>query len=87
MRHLGVDLHSNNIVVCYRNEESDQSFGKFSLSEIERFRAGLLKTDVVAVEATANSRWFVNQIKTSVEKVERSQSAPIRGHCEKREKD
>ena len=70
MRHLGVDLHSNNIVVCYRNEESDQSFGKFSLSEIERFRAGLLKTDVVAVEATANSRWFVNQIKTSVEKVE-----------------
>lgn len=70
MRHLGVDLHSNNLVVCYRTEKGEQSFAKFSLSEIERFQNQLLKTDVVAVEATANSRWFVNQIRGVVAQVE-----------------
>ena len=70
MRYLGVDLHSSNLVVCYRGEEGEQSFAKFSLSEINRFRAQLLKTDVVAVEATTNSRWFVNQIRSLVEQVE-----------------
>jgi transposase len=70
MRHLGVDLHSNNLVVCYRSAEGEQSFAKYSLSEINRFRDQLLKTDVVAVEATTNSRWFVNQIKPVVEQVE-----------------
>src|SRR5215213_1569557 len=70
MRHLGVDLHSNNLVVCYLSEQGDQSFAKFQLSEIERFRNQLSKTDVVAVEATANSRWFIKQIATYVERVE-----------------
>jgi len=70
MRHLGVDLHSNNIVVCYRGETGEQSFAKFSLSQIGQFREQLLNTDVVAVEATANSRWFVNQIKSEVKQVE-----------------
>jgi transposase len=69
MRHLGVDLHSNNLVVCYLSEQGDQSFAKFQLSEIERFRNQLSKTDVVAVEATANSRWFIKQIATYVERV------------------
>lgn len=70
MRHLGVDLHSNNLVVCYRGETGEPSFAKFSLSQMGRFREGLLSTDVVAVEATANSRWFVNQIKSEVRQVE-----------------
>ncbi len=70
MRHLGVDLHSNNIVVCYLNEDGEQSFGKFALSAIDRFRKQLSSTDIVAVEATGNSRWFVNQIKTEVAEVE-----------------
>lgn len=70
MRHLGVDLHSNNLVVCYLTETGEQSFAKFSLSEVERFRKQLLKTDVVAVEATANSRWFIKQIESQVQKVE-----------------
>ena len=70
MRHIGVDLHSNNVVVCYRGETGEQSFAKFALSRIGEFRQQLLKTDVVAVEATANSRWFVNQITSAVAKVE-----------------
>lgn len=70
MRQLGVDLHSNNLVVCYLSETGEQSFAKFRLSEIGRFRAQLLKTDVVAVEATTNSRWFVKQIKPQVAEVE-----------------
>jgi transposase len=70
MRHLGVDLHSNNLVVCYLSEDGKQSFGKFALSEIDRFRRELSITDIVAVEATGNSRWFVNQIKAEVAEVE-----------------
>ena len=53
MRHLGVDLHSNNLVVCYRGERGEQSFARFALSRIGEFREQLLKTDVVVVEATA----------------------------------
>jgi transposase len=70
MRHLGVDLHSNNIVVCYLSEDGKQSYAKFALSEIKQFRKQLSGTDVVAVEATGNSRWFVNQIKAEVAEVE-----------------
>ncbi len=70
MRHVGVDLHSNNLVVCYMSEQGEQSYAKFALSEIERFRKELLQTDVVAVEATANSRWFIKQITSWVERVE-----------------
>lgn len=70
MRDLGVDLHSNNIVVCYLDEDGKQSFAKFQLSEIERFRRDLSKTDVVAVEATANSRWFIKQMASRVNRVE-----------------
>lgn len=70
MRHLGVDLHSNNLVVCYLAATGEQSFAKFALSEIGRFREQLLETDVVAVEATANSRWFIKQIKPAVAQVE-----------------
>lgn len=57
-------------MVCYQDETGEQSFAKFSLSEIGRFRNQLLKTDVVAVEATANSRWFVKQIESVVKQVE-----------------
>lgn len=70
MRHIGVDLHSNNVVVCYRGASGGQNFAKFALSRIGEFREELLKTDVIAVEATANSRWFVNQIKSAVARVE-----------------
>ena len=70
MRHLGVDLHSNNLVVCYLSERGKQSFGKFALSEVERFQKELSKTDVVAVEATANSRWFIKQIASKVARIE-----------------
>ena len=70
MRHLGIDLHSNNLVVCYLSETGEQSFGKFALSEIERFREQLLPSDTVAVEATANSRWFIKQIRSAVKAVE-----------------
>ena len=54
MRHLGVDLHSNNLVVCYLSEQGEQSFAKYQLSEIARFQRDLSRMDVVAVEATAN---------------------------------
>jgi len=70
MRHLGVDLHSNNLLVCYRSEKGEQRFAKFALSQIDQFREQLLPTDVVAVEATATSRWFIKGIASLVSAVE-----------------
>jgi transposase len=69
MRHLGIDLHSNNFVVCYRSESGQQSLAKYRLSQIEQFRASLEKADQVAVEACATSRWFVNRIKHEVQRI------------------
>lgn len=69
MRNLGVDLHSNNFVVCYRTADGEQSLAKYRLSQIEQFQASLHKDDRLAVEASATSRWFTNQIKDLVDSV------------------
>lgn len=69
MRYVGVDLHSNNFTVCYRSAEGEQSCERFALSQIKRFRAELRTSDTVAVEATATTRWFVNQISSAAGRV------------------
>ena len=32
MRYLGVDLHSNNFMVCVRSENEEQTFKKYELA-------------------------------------------------------
>lgn len=69
MRHIGVDLHTTQITVCYLKEGAKQEEKRYRLEELSGFLSGLKKTDEVAVEATGNSRWFVNQVKELVAKV------------------
>jgi transposase len=47
--------------VCYLSE-SGSSYRRYELFELDRFKASLLKTDCVAVEATGNTRYFVGAI-------------------------
>jgi transposase len=68
MRSIGVDLHKRSLTVCILAEETKQ-FEEYSTSDLEEFKKGLRKTDRIAVEATGNSRWFVNEIQELVEAV------------------
>lgn len=69
MRNIGVDLHTTQITVCYLKEGEKHQEKTYRLEELSGFLAGLRKTDAVAVEATGNTRWFVNQVKELVAKV------------------
>lgn len=68
MRNIGVDLHKNNFQVCYL-EAGNRQFSQYSIQCIEQFRKSLKKDDRLAVETTGNTRYFVNQIKGSVDRI------------------
>lgn len=68
MRSIGVDLHKKMFMVCYFAGET-KSFQKYDIEEITRFKSELQKTDRVAVEATGNARYFVNEIREYVSEV------------------
>ncbi len=69
MRFIGVDLHSNQITVCYLTKQGKEKLATFALSKLAEFQKGLRRTDRLAVEATGNTRWFVAQVKGLVEQV------------------
>lgn len=54
MRNIGIDLHTNQMTVCYL-EDGEYSFEEISLSNIEQFKTKLLVNDRLAIEATGNS--------------------------------
>lgn len=62
MRHIGVDLHTNNFTACLLNEQGQSSFKRYRLNELESFKASLQPTDHLAVEATSTTRFFYGQV-------------------------
>src|SRR5215210_5281652 len=66
MRYLGVDLHSNNFMVCFLSENGEQTFKRYKLSELVEFKQNLDGEDRIAVEATGNTRFFYNQVASLV---------------------
>jgi transposase len=69
MRFIGVDLHSNQLTVCYLTTSGQQTHRTFSLKEMASFQKTLRRSDRLAVEATGNTRWFVGQVKAGVAEV------------------
>ena len=69
MSDLGIDLHTNSFTVCYRTRQGKERIRTFALKELDVFRKTLRRRDHVAVEATGNTRWFVQQIRPRVNKV------------------
>jgi transposase len=69
MRHIGVDLHTNSLTVCYLDESGSEELRTFDLKELAQFQVSLEPCDQVAVEATGNTRYFVQAIKSLVSKV------------------
>ena len=69
MRFIGVDLHSNSLTACYRDQNGSEAMRTFDLKELVKFQASLADTDEIAVEATGNTRHFKEAIKHLVSKV------------------
>jgi transposase len=71
MRHIGVDLHKTNFVVCFLNADETSRLETYPLNEsgINRFTAQLAEADEVAVEVTANTYYFYDRIKAHVSRV------------------
>lgn len=69
MRFIGVDLHSNQLTVCYLTKTGNDNLATFALSALAEFQKGLRRTDRLAVEATGNTRWFLAQVTQLVERV------------------
>lgn len=67
-RFIGVDLHKNMFVVSFF-EDGEHHLKKFKMSELKAFREQLRSDDVVGVESTGNTRYFVDEIKESVSEV------------------
>lgn len=71
MRHIGVDLHKTNFVVCFlaTDERSRTQTYPLTKAGIARFIAQLEPEDEVAVEVTANIYYFYDQVKPHVSRV------------------
>jgi transposase len=67
-RFVGVDLHKNMFVVSYF-EGGVHRMRSYRLDEMNRFMDGLKADDVVGVESTNNTRYFVDSIREHVGKV------------------
>jgi hypothetical protein len=69
MSYLGVDLHSNSFTVCYRSRQGIECIATYRTDRVGQFRKSLRKHDELAVEATGNTAWFVEQIRDRVSRV------------------
>ncbi len=66
MRYIGVDLHSNNFMVCFLSENGEQTFKRYRIAEMADFKEFLDGEDRIAVEATSTTRFFYNQVASLV---------------------
>ena len=69
-RYVGVDLHKNMFVASFYDADvGEHQLGKFGLKDIPKFKRQLKKTDILGVECTTNTRYFVEQIEQTVDSV------------------
>jgi len=71
MRHIGVDLHKTNFVVCFLAADDTQSIETYPLTRdgLSRFKRRLRAADELAVEATQNVHYFYDQVRAHVSRV------------------
>ena len=71
MRYIGVDLHKTIFVVCFLTEDERTKTETFTLDNhaLSRFKRRLKPDDKLAVEASANTFYFLRQVKDRVAEV------------------
>lgn len=62
MRYVGVDLHKSSFYVTYLEESGKVSHREYRMKQLDEFKRDVGGEDVVAIEATGNSHYFVKQI-------------------------
>ena len=62
MSYLGVDLHTNSFTVCYQSSDGKQRLATYDIKKMDSFRKTLRSQDKIAVEATGNTAWFIEQV-------------------------
>lgn len=60
-RFIGVDLHRKNFTVCVRSEKTE-TVEEWSIKNLQLFAKTLKKEDSIAVEATGNTAYFVEEV-------------------------
>ena len=68
MSYLGVDLHTNSFTVCRRTKQGKETIRDYSIARINDFIKTLRKDDLLAVEATGNTSWFIEQLENRIKK-------------------
>ena len=69
-RFIGVDLHKNNFTVSFYDAGIKKHEVKFyKLCELELFKKRLNKEDVIGVESTGNTRFFVEKVQDRVREI------------------
>ena len=69
-RFIGVDLHKNNFTVSFYNAGIKKHEVKtYKLRELELFKKKLNRKDIIGVESTGNTRYFVDKVQDSVKEI------------------
>jgi transposase len=61
-RYVGIDLHKNMFVACFWEAEERQQLVRYPMGQIEQFVKALRADDVVGVESTGNTAYFVRKV-------------------------
>jgi transposase len=62
MRYIGIDLHTTQLTVCYRNESGSENVEVFKIDLVDKFISSLNADDKVAYEATGNSLFLYKKL-------------------------
>jgi|SRR5579863_382045 len=62
MRYIGVDLHTTQLTVCYRDESRAERLEIFAIDMVDKFISSLNAEDKVAYEATGNSLFLYKKL-------------------------
>lgn len=64
MKYIGVDLHTTQLTICYRDESGNEELETVKIENIDKFLKQINTTDKVAFEATGNSLYLQNMLQT-----------------------
>src|SRR3989338_990653 len=62
MRYVGIDLHTTQLTVCYREEAGSEKLEAFRIDMVDKFISSLNADDKVAFEATGNSMFLYKKL-------------------------
>lgn len=64
MKYIGVDLHTTQLTICYRDESGNEAVETVKIENIDKFLKQIKPVDKVAFEATGNSLYLQNMLQT-----------------------